>query len=104
MACQPFEVQIAFLNAHARAAEKKMFQKDNPVFWETPASRLYLTLMFLAPWMHQVKSVRHLHEIMLPRLGTIVGRDPKRLEKVCERIGLKFRERGRPRGAATSAP
>ena len=40
---QPYDVQIAFHNAYCRASERKMFQKGNLVFWETPASRLYLT-------------------------------------------------------------
>jgi hypothetical protein len=87
---QPWEAKIAFYNGYSRGLEKKMFQRENPVFFENTTTRLYMTLLFLAPWMHQVESVNHLHRLLHPHLGPIVGDDPKRLEKVCQRIGLRF--------------
>jgi hypothetical protein len=90
---QPWEAKVAFYNGYSRALEMKMFQGSNPVFFENTATRLYMALLFLAPWMHQVRSVNHLHGLMHPHFGPMVGDDPKRLEKVCQRIGLKFRKR-----------
>jgi hypothetical protein len=94
---QPWEMRVAFINGYSRGLEKRMYTGQNPIFWENTATRLYALLLLLAPWMHQVKSVNHLHKLLCPRLESIVGRDPKRLEQVCRRIGLKFRERGRPK-------
>jgi hypothetical protein len=90
---QPWETRIAFHNGYARGLGKKMFQGPNPVFFENTTTRLYVMLLFLAPCMHQVRSVNHLHGLLFPHLRAIVGEDPKRLEKVCERIGLRFRKR-----------
>jgi len=92
---QPWETRVAFHAGYARALDKKMFCGANPVFWENTPTRLYLLLLFLAPWMHQVRSVNHLHELLYPRARAIVGDDPKRLEKICQRIGLRFRKRSK---------
>lgn len=94
---QPYDVQIAFHNGYHRALEKRMYQAHNPIFFETKATRLYCVLLFLAPWMHQVKSVAMLHEILSKFKGALwISVDPKRLQKLCQRIGLTFRKPGCP--------
>ena len=99
---QPWETQVAFFNGYSRALENKMYQGTNPVFFENTTTRLYLLLLFVAPWMHQVRSANHLHELLYPRARVIVGNDPKRLEKVCQRIGLRFRKRSTDKPPSTS--
>jgi hypothetical protein len=107
MARQPAEIQIAFQNGYARALAKKMYTGVNPIFWETPATRIYCVLLMLAPCMHRVKSVSHLHKILTVILGeSVVGalndvKQSKRLGKLCERIELRF-PRGRPRSEAVA--
>ena len=100
---QPWETQVAFFNGYSRALEKKMFQGPNPVFFENTTTRLYLLLLFVAPWMYQVRSANHLYELLHPHAGAVVGPDPKRLEKVCQRIGLRFRKRPTDKSPSTSS-
>jgi hypothetical protein len=100
---QPWETQVAFEDGYARALAKKMYCGANPVFWEDTPTRLYLLLLTLAPFMHQVKSVNHLYGLLYPHAPAIVGHDPKRLEKVCQRIGLRFRKRSTDKPHSTSS-
>jgi len=102
MSKQPPLTQIEFLNAYQRAIEKKIFPDKEPAVWETTSTRIYIALFFLIPVMPKIRSVSHLHQILsrIPGVGA-VGRlndvkQSKRLGKMCQRIGLKFRTRGRP--------
>jgi RNA-binding protein YlmH len=96
MAKAPLDVQVAFFNGYNRALQKRMYCGRSPIFFETTATRLYVILVLLAPKMHHVKSVAMLHRILCKALGDRVVGDIKRLEKLCQRIGLTFRKAGRP--------
>lgn len=87
--------QSLFYAAKAKALEKNSL---GVTFWESSTTRLYVTLLVLAPHMPQIRSVRELHDILCRIMGKAVVGDVKRLEAVCRRIELKFRAPGRPRG------
>ena len=66
----------------------------------TTATPIYGRLLVHHTEIEQLKSVRDLRAFLLVRgLSEQVLGDPKRLEKLCERIGLSFRKRGRPKRA-----
>ena len=65
---------------------------------QTDATEIYL-LIFLG-W-HDIfdfRSSTQLRNHLIARLGiNVVGRDPKRIEQLCRRIGLRFKRPGRPK-------
>ena len=63
----------------------------------TTASLIYGKLYFHWPEIEQLESVSHLYRFLVRNGVTeqVLG-DRKRLEKICERIGLSLRSRGRP--------
>lgn len=71
---------------------------------DTTATPIYQRLLACWREVDQLGSVTELRQFLLARgfdeqrLGY-----PKRLEKICERIGLKFRKRGRPRKSDTAS-
>jgi len=103
------EVVIPFLNGYHRALEKKIYSINEPVFWETTATRIYIVLLMLIPVMPKINSVSHLHKLLILILGeSVIGRvndskQSKRLGKLCERIELKF-PRGRPKAEVKAPP
>ncbi|HEX3718582.1 MAG TPA: hypothetical protein VH595_11495 [Verrucomicrobiae bacterium] len=64
----------------------------------TDATPIYQRLLFHRKEVGQLKSVRELREFLFARglTGQSLG-EPKRLEKLCQRIGLTFSEPGRPK-------
>jgi len=95
---QPIATQIEFHHAYERTISKKIHADNEPAFWETSATRIYIFLLLLSPWIHKVQSVDMLDKILSrPGNGLWVSSNPKRLQKLCQRIGLKFRKPGRPR-------
>jgi hypothetical protein len=97
MAKQPPVVQVSFNNGYERALKRRIFTGKEPAFWETSSTKLYVLLLLLGPWMHTIKSVAMLDKI-LSKVGNGIwtSSDPKRLQKLCQRIGLSFRKRGSP--------
>jgi hypothetical protein len=61
------------------------------------ASEIYFALVSWWRFVVRFKSLTELHEWLTKILGEQKVGDRKRVEKICERIGLKFRKRGRPR-------
>jgi hypothetical protein len=66
----------------------------------TTATPIYQILFLTRNEVQKLKSVRALRAFLLQcGLSEQVLGDPKRLEKICERIGLSFAGRGRPKRA-----
>ena len=62
------------------------------------ATATYMFLMLYWRETFQIQSMQQLYDWLVVIFGkNRLGRDRKRLEKLCERIGLRFRGRGRPR-------
>jgi hypothetical protein len=64
----------------------------------TTATEIYQILFLSCEDVKQLKSVRELREFLLKSgLTEQTLGEPKRLEKLCQRIGLSFAEPGRPK-------
>ncbi|MBI5395931.1 MAG: hypothetical protein HZA91_11595 [Verrucomicrobia bacterium] len=62
-----------------------------------PTWRVYMTLWQNWQRVERMASTTELCDWLTAQLdGNIVGSDPRRIQKICERIGLKLRARGRP--------
>lgn len=68
-----------------------------------PATDVYLALVVWWRFVVRFASVTVLHAWLTRLLGPARAGERKRTEKICERIGLKFRPRGRPRKNPTPA-
>ena len=65
----------------------------------TERTNTKLLFLLLISWRNVEKqpSVRSLHALLCKLMGKQVVGDLKRFEKVCQRLGLKLRARGRPK-------
>lgn len=72
----------------------------------TDATDIYLALMSYWRWVARLNSVTELHLWLMRTLGRsrVRPNDKKRIEKICERIGLKLSERGRPKNPTLGLP
>jgi hypothetical protein len=62
------------------------------------ATPIYMCLMLYWREIFRIQSIQELYNWLVVPFGkNRLGSDRKRLEKLCERIGLRFRGRGRPR-------
>ena len=57
---------------------------------------IYLFMIFHQPLIERLDSVRQFHATLTQTFGPRVG-DLKRVEKICQRIGVSFRKPGRPK-------
>jgi len=48
-------------------------------------------------WIQQIESVRQFHECLVKTFGSHRIGEQKRVEKICQRVGLSFRKPGRPK-------
>lgn len=62
----------------------------------------YLLLLFVRPWLKVCPSVTELHQLIVRIQGSIAAGDKSRTEKICQRLGLRFGKRGRPKGKRNS--
>jgi len=60
-------------------------------------SDIYRTMLMHWRTVDQFKSVSELHKFLIQELGERRVRGLKRIEKICQRIGLRFRKSGRPK-------
>ena len=58
--------------------------------------KIYLLLLIFWRGFERLKSVHQLHEVFTKILGTYQTGNLKRMEKICERIGLHLGKPGRP--------
>lgn len=62
----------------------------------------YLLLLFVRPWLKVCPSVTELHHLIVRVQGSTAAGDKSRTEKICQRLGLRFGKRGRPKGKRKS--
>lgn len=76
---------------------------DSPGDRSNDATEVYLLLVIWWRFVVRFDSVTVLHAWLTRTLGPARAGERKRTEKICQRIGLRFRERGRPRKNPTPA-
>jgi hypothetical protein len=62
-----------------------------------PTFEIYLFMMIYWRLIERMGSVRQLHESLVTVFGASRVGEQKRIEKICQRIGLSFRKPGRPK-------
>jgi len=78
--------------------------RDVPGDRSTDATNIHLLLVLWWRFVVRFESVTQLHAWLTRIFGPALAGDRKRTEKICQRIKLRFRERGRPRKNPTPAP
>ncbi|WP_404422014.1 hypothetical protein [Nibricoccus sp. IMCC34717] len=77
-------------------------QSPNDRSDEATKVHLYLALSWVV--VSKMKSVTDLHHFLCSVMGAQVVGEKKRVEKICERIGLNFRPPGRPKKSDSAQP
>ena len=92
---QTYDDMTDFLLGYADAFSRKpkTFQVGN---MGNPTFEIYVFMFIYWRLIERMGSVRELHETLVAVMGTRIG-DQKRIEKICQRIGLTFRKVGRPK-------
>jgi hypothetical protein len=103
-------LRLALKQPHAEAAP--FFQAFADAFARQPSGHgsnlgttafpVYLWLLILQPLMPQFQSIGQLHDVLKKILGRDLAGDRKRIEKICQRLGLRFRPPGRPKNRGLS--
>jgi hypothetical protein len=62
-----------------------------------PTFEIYVFVLMSWQLIDQLNSVRQFHEVLVKVMGASRVGDQKRVEKICQRIGLTFRKVGRPK-------
>jgi hypothetical protein len=93
---QPYEDMRDFLAGYADGFARKS-QTDKPGEMGSTTFEIYLYMIFAWPAIARLSSVRQLHEVLIKIFGASRIGDQKRVEKICQRIGLSFRKPGRPK-------
>lgn len=88
------EFLLAYSQAFARKHDIKSISSAG-----TPATEIYLVMLHFWRRVDGMKSVHELHQWLIRVFGSQRIGDLKRIEKICQRIGLSYRKPGRPRKA-----
>ena len=93
---QTYEDMTDFLLGYADAFSRKPKTMKvgnicNPTF------EIYVFMLLHWPLIERMNSVRKLHEVLVKVIGAPRVGEQKRIEKICQRIGLSFRKPGRPK-------
>lgn len=93
---QTYEDMTAFLLAYSGAFSQKpkslgYADVGNSVF------EIYIFLLTNWRLVNALHSVRELHELLVKHMGSHRVGELKRVEKICQRIGLHYRKPGRPK-------
>ena len=93
---QNYEDMKEFLLAYSEAFSRKLTGTGAGSIGH---SAFEIQLCMLHNWriVEQLNSVRHLHETLVKAFGTYRVGDLKRIEKICQRIGLRYKAPGRPK-------
>jgi hypothetical protein len=97
---QEYEVMRDFLKGFARGFSEMPFGHRGT--GDRRDTDTYLLLLFFRPWLKVCPSVTELHELIVRVQGSIAAGDKSRTEKICQRLGLRFGKRGRPKGKRNS--
>ncbi len=80
--------------AEGRASALRMLAGANK---KNEATDIYLFLLLYWRVVERLETVDHLHRVITKVFGpNLAGSDPKRIAQICQRVGLKYRARGRP--------
>lgn len=86
------EFLLGYSNAFARKPKSfKIGDMGNTTF------EIYLFMLLFWGFVDRLESVSQLHQVFVKVFGPHRAGDLKRTEKICQRIGLRYRNRGRPR-------
>jgi len=93
---QTYEDMTDFLLGYADGFSRKprTFQVGNIL---NPTFEIYVFMLMFWRAIENMDSVRQLHEVLVKVFGAPRMGDQKRIEKICQRIGLSFRKAGRPK-------
>ncbi len=83
---------LGFSDAFSR--KPKTFQASNI---GNPTFEIYVFMLIYWRAVERMDSVRQLHEVLVKVFGANRVGDQKRIEKICQRVGLSFRKPGRPK-------
>jgi hypothetical protein len=93
---QQYDDMKEFLLAYAGAFAQKPSGPGASSFGNT-AFEIYNFMLLYWRIIERLKSVHHLHEVLVKVFGPYRAGDLKRTEKICQRIGLRYRKAGRPK-------
>jgi hypothetical protein len=93
---QTYEDMTDFLLGYSDAFSRKpkTFQVGNI---GNPTFEIYIFMLIFWRAIERMDSVRQLHEKLVEVFGANRIGDQKRIEKICQRMGLSFRKPGRPK-------
>jgi hypothetical protein len=93
---QTYDDMTDFLSGYSDAFSRKprTFQVGNI---GNPTFEIYVFMLMFWRAIGNMDSVRQLHEVLVKVFGAPRIGDQKRIEKICQRIGLSFRKPGRPK-------
>jgi hypothetical protein len=93
---QSYEDMTDFLLGYSDAFSRKpkTFQVGNI---GNPTFEIYVFMLIYWRAIERMDSVRQFHEVLVKVFGANRIGDQKRIEKICQRIGLSFRKSGRPK-------
>ncbi len=92
-----FDELKEYAGGFSTAAEKGTFTEIGELVGATRAQNIYFTMWFFWGFVEKLESVRELHDWLRSTVKWADDRGKmKCIEKICERIGLRFRSRGRP--------
>ena len=96
---QPYEDMSGFLAAYSRAFGKKPKLGAGMGDFGSTTFGIYHFMLWHWRAVDQLDSVRALHELLRRSMGEHRVGDLKRIEKICQRIGLHYRKPGRPKAS-----
>jgi hypothetical protein len=94
---QPYPDMSDFLTGYSQAFSKKPKLGASWGDFGNGAFRIYHFMLLHWHTVEHLDSVRSLHDLLRKCLGESLVGDLKRVEKICQRIGLHYRKPGRPR-------
>ncbi|MGA2543156.1 MAG: hypothetical protein ABSG78_16520 [Verrucomicrobiota bacterium] len=96
---QPYEDMSEFMAAYSRAFSRK--PKLGAGMGDFGSSNFGIYHFMLWHWraVDQLDSVRALHDLLRRSMGEYRVGDLRRIEKICQRIGLHYRKPGRPKAS-----
>ena len=92
-----YEDMAGFLAAYSRAFNKKPRAGAGMGDFGSTTFGIYHFMLWHWREVDQLDSVRALHELLRRSMGEHRVGDLKRIEKICQRIGLHYRKPGRPK-------